>query len=189
MSPDGKRIAMVSVYVAGGKYCSEITLYEIGSKREEYTYISEGMFVLDCSLSDSGNLMLLSDKSLEVISPGGKSLTKYDFADKTLHKADMSGGACVLSFCNDAVNREYVTVYINDKGEVSDEIEISLDIDQIAIGKGCVYVLSADKITRIHNESGEISTFEYNCTGKKLLPCDEGGFLLCSSLRADYFDF
>ncbi len=189
LSSDGRKIAVASVSVKDGEYVSVIEVYEIGKNAPSVTKSFEGAFLLDCSFSGNGNFALIFNNGARVLSKDGRMLSSFDFEGRTPYRFDILEGECAFVFCDDSINGKYSAVFMDASGDVSQEISLTLKLEQIEIGKGCVYALGRDKIVRIDTSTEKTSEMVRNCTGKYLLACGEGGFLLCSSLQADYFDF
>lgn len=189
ISRDGRQIAISSVGVSDGEYVSKVARYDVGKDKASFEVSFAGAFILDCSFADNGNLTLMLNNGVKMLSSDGKTVSKFDFEGRVPHRYDISDGECAVAFCKDSISGEYGVVHINEKGRISPERTANVKLEQIKLGRDCIYILGRDKIVRFDHASNNGAVLEYNCTGKVLIPCDEGGFLLCSSLRADYFDF
>lgn len=97
LSPDGKTVAVVTIDQSAGRFRSQILFYPINRTEPSATVDLGDLLVLDLDF-ESEQLWLLTDDQVLTLSPDGKELGRWSFAQSYLKGCNLKGDgfACLL---------------------------------------------------------------------------------------------
>ncbi|MBQ7836254.1 MAG: hypothetical protein IJ389_03280 [Clostridia bacterium] len=185
LSHKGDALAIVSADVSVSGISTEIMLCRPGT--EEKTVLTvEGSMPLSAKYMENGNLMVVCDNKVCVVSNGEVNVAA-DFSGKTVDLFSFSEtGVSVVCSAN-SVATENEAVYFDSEGEQIYSSSVNEKINSVCADQSAIYVLCEDKIRMLAFDGSE-KLAATDAGVSDILPL-YGGLLKCEKLGTSSVSF
>ena len=189
ISPDGDRIALVTVSPNAGGVSTSVMLAQPGKGEAIAERTIASSIGIQCHFTDSGKLAVMCTTGVAYISRNGELDFFYDFDGKIPTSVELCGAGAAICLKKSAISEKNIIIIFDKSGKIVYNDVTDQKVDQLAYQEGVLFWTDYKGVTRIDLRSGE-TDFEGCATdGKKMLAVDDKEVLLCSPQKAVYITF
>ena len=189
ISPDGDRIALVTVSSNAGGVSTSVMLAQPGKGEAIAERIIASTIGIQCHFTDSGKLAVMCTTGVAYISRNGELDFFYDFDGQIPTSADLCGAGAAICLKKSAISEKNIIIIFDKSGKIVYNGVTDQKVDQLAYQEGVLFWTDYNGVTRLDLRSGEVDFVGCTTDGKKMLSVDDKEVLLCSPQKAVYITF
>ena len=189
ISPDGDRIALVTVSPNAGGVSTSVMLAQPGKGEAIAERTIASSIGIQCHFTDSGKLAVMCTTGVAYISRNGELDFFYDFDGKIPTSVELCGAGAAICLKKSAISEKNIIIIFDKSGKIVYNDVTDQKVDQLAYQEGVLFWTDYNGVTRIDLRSGETGFEGCATDGKKMLCVDEKEVLLCSPQKAVYITF
>lgn len=184
LSPDCRTVAVITMDQEGGVFQSKVLFYPVDKEEPSAQASLDGATVLDLDY-ENGQLWVLGEDCLMVVSDDGQEVTSYSFGRSYLKGCSLGGdGFALLLLGSYRAGSANQAVTINNKGEVIADLTLSgqvLDFD--GAGNYCA-LLSGSALTIYTSDFREYAVLDSTQGARYTALSSNGSAMLADSQQA-----
>ncbi len=189
ISPDGHRIAILTVTPSSGGVSTSVMLAEPGKGSAIAERVISSSIGIQCHFTDEGKLAALCATGVAYLSENGEMEFFHDFEGKILATADISRDGVAVCLKKTEISEKNIIIIFDKSGKIVYNDVVPQSINSLAYREDVLFWIEYSGVSRLDIASGEIDFEEYTTDGKKLLALDNKEILLCSPQKAVYITF
>ena len=189
ISPDGHRIALLTVSPTSGGVSTSLMVAEPGKGSAIAERVIASSIGIECHFTDDGKIAALCTTGVAYLSASGELEFFHDFDGKILATADVSQHGVAVCLKKTEISEKNIIIMFDKSGKIVYNDVIPQSINSVAYREGVLFWTDYSGVSRLDIASGEIDFEEYVTDGKKLLALDSKEILLCSPQKAVYITF
>lgn len=189
ISPDGDRIALVTVSPNAGGVSTSVMLAQPGKGEAISERTIASSIGIQCHFTDSGKLAVMCTTGVAYISRNGELDFFYDFDGKIPTSVELCGAGAAVCLKKSAISEKNIIIIFDKSGKIVYNDVTDQKVDQLAYQEGVLFWTDYNGVTRIDLRSGETDFVGCATDGKKMLAVDDKEVLLCSPQKAVYITF
>ena len=189
ISPDGNRVALLTVSPSEGGVSTSVMLAEPGKDSAIAEKVISSSLGIRCSFTESGKLAVLTTTGLGYLSSNGVLEFFYDFEGKIPAIVDFSEDGVAICLKKSAISEKNIIIIFDKSGKIVYNDVIPQSISSLAYREGVLFVTVYNGVGRLDLDSGQMIFEEYATDDKVLLAVNEKEVLLCSPQKAVYITF
>ncbi len=189
ISPDGSRIALLTVSPNKGGVSTSLMLAEPGKGSAIAERVISSSIGMKCHFTDSGKIVALCTTGIAYLSANGELEFFHDFEGKILALTDVSQSGIAVCLKKTEISEKNIIIIFDKNGKIVYNEVVPQSINSLAYCEGVLFWTNFDGVSRLDLGSGQVDFEEYVTDGKKLLALDSKEILLCSPQKAVYITF
>ncbi len=179
LSPDGMKLALVSVSDEGGFWVSEVGVYDPFESQPLYSETFEGKMLYDCRITSDGYMQLSSDEGVLFYDASYQKTSEFSYNGNIPVAAYADGAYLSVVFNKTVLGNEKNVQIMDTAGKKLWEGTVTGQLKHAVSGEDCVYLLLEDTVLRIDCMRGEKESvpISKNCqqlvlwSGQRLMCC------------------
>lgn len=189
ISPDGHRIALLTVSPASGGVSTSLMVAEPGKGSAIAERVIASSIGLECHFTDDGKIAALCTTGVAYLSASGELEFFHDFDGKILATADVSQHGAAVCLKKTEISEKNIIIIFDKSGKIVYNDVVPKSVNSLAYREGVLFWMDFDGVSRLDISNGQIDFEEFATDGKKLLALDSKEILLCSPQKAVYITF
>lgn len=185
MSPDGKRIAVVSLGTSGGESETVLNVIERGKTSPRSTVKLIGVMPYFAEFTAGDRIALICSDNAHVYDLDGKRKNMFEYP-YSLKDVSVSDGGFALLLNEDSVSSDNMLAVFDANGKLKYTENLTGYVKEIGSNGDDVFILFRDRVCRIDSVLGSTSEVEFYEEDSRLLVFPSGDIMVCTPTVAYY---
>ncbi|HEX3025831.1 MAG TPA: DUF5711 family protein [Clostridia bacterium] len=142
LSPDGSRIAAVTVGAKNGDIQSTVKIYKTSGRNEISSKSYDGLLLFSIGFKGNDRITAIGDTASIFLHNDGSSISRYDYQDKTLKCYSNTPWTTALVFSKYGVGSDSTVTSFGANGDVAGQTDIHSDVKSVYAGNKMVVALT-----------------------------------------------
>lgn len=188
MSDNGRYVAALSMSAEDGQSVVFVSLVDCKKNEANAIFEIKGSLPYYCKFLGDDRILLLCNDKMYVMDKKGKVQSEHAHPS-SLTFSSVYDGNVALAYNNENAPGESKVAVFNSDGKLFFSANVTGNVKDVKLGKGCIYLLYQDKIERIDMSFGVRSVTELNGENAEILVLNDGEVLVCGRQFAQKVSF
>jgi WD40 repeat protein len=188
ISPDGKKIAVLSLDASSGDSLATLTVLERGKDKTRASISLKGVLPYCAKFVSNDRIALVGSDYTAVYDLDCREKTKTEYS-KQVAKISASDGGYAILFEDNSMDSSFTLSVFGENGNKVSDHKLEGYVSDIALYENYVYVLMDGEVLRIDTLFGNTSRATHSAENAKLVVFDDGTVTVCTNTVAYYISF
>lgn len=188
ISPDGKKIAVLSLDSSSGDSLATLTVLERGKEKTRASLSLKGLLPYNATFVSNDRIALIGSESAAVYDLDCREKTKTEYS-KQVAKISVTDGGYAILFKDDTIDSSFTLSVFGENGNKISNYKLEGHVSDISLYGNYVYALMDNEVLRIDTLFGATSKVAHTSENASLVVFDDGTVTVCTNTSAYYISF